>query len=77
MRIDELRKLLGAAVLWLGAPVAQAAAITLTLSDIQGGQTFLNKNVGYAWYFAFSDSPTHDVTVQFSMKTGPSTVADA
>lgn len=77
MRTVELRRLLGAAVLWVGAPVAQTAAITLTLSDITGPQTFLNENVGYAWYLSLLDSPTHDLAVLFAMKRGATTAADA
>lgn len=77
MRAVEFRRLLGAAVLWLGAPVAQAAAITLTFSDVTGAQTFLNRNVGYAWYFSFSDTPAHDVLALFSMKKAAATTDTA
>jgi len=56
---------------------AVAVPATLQLIGSEGSQTFLNSAVGYAWNFSFSNSANYgDVTAQFSLKTGPSTVAN-
>lgn len=58
-------------------PISAVAVPILQLTGSEGSQTFLNSQVGYAWNFSFSGSANYaDVTVQFALKTGPSTVAN-
>ena len=63
--------------LWSSVPSVHAVSVfTLVFSDKTGGQTFLNKNVGYSWDFYFTDSPVYDmVRGSFEVKKGPQTVA--
>ncbi|MGA1372455.1 MAG: hypothetical protein ACO3Z6_12700 [Pseudomonadales bacterium] len=57
--------------------VTPANVITLAFSDVTGGQTFLNKNVGYDWTFSFSDNPTFStVRGSFSLKAGAQSTED-
>jgi uncharacterized protein (TIGR03382 family) len=58
------------------APLTSPAA-TIQLSDITGGQKFLNTNVGYLWEFTFGSAGTHALDVDFSLKLAPNTTADA